>query len=197
MMPHLHEFLYALSAGDGADPTRYGDQHPGATPPAPTNNNPIPTRNGEPTGELGMVLQQDFAWGDQTGAPADPQAGNVHGGKRDVLRSADFAPGTVTPFTVAAGTWKTSNAVYEATPASKGGDTVSVLDLADAQLLPELEEEADEAEGHEDDSDGSEGMPEAQPAGSTGTRPAPAHLRRRARARGRGWAAGCTGRRTC
>ena len=41
-----------------------------------------------------MVRQKDFAWQNQTGAPADPQAGNIPGGKRDVLRSANFNDGT-------------------------------------------------------------------------------------------------------
>ncbi|NIV45481.1 MAG: hypothetical protein GWN46_00895, partial [Gammaproteobacteria bacterium] len=51
--PQLAEFLYALGAGDGVDGTRgldAGNQD----------------RNGEPDGELGVVLQQDFAWRDQT-----------------------------------------------------------------------------------------------------------------------------------
>ena len=50
------------------------------------------TRNGEPYGELGMVIQQDKQWwGDQTGGPVDPQtSGHIAGGARDVLRSADF-----------------------------------------------------------------------------------------------------------
>jgi hypothetical protein len=67
MQPFMPEFLYALSAGDGADFTRYTDAVSTVVP-APTNNNPIPSRNGEPFGELGLVLQKDFAWQDQTGA---------------------------------------------------------------------------------------------------------------------------------
>jgi hypothetical protein len=78
LQPQLPEFLYALSASDGADPTRASDTGAEAA------------RNGEPFGELGVVRQKDFAWQDQTGAPADPQAGNIPGGKRDVLRSANF-----------------------------------------------------------------------------------------------------------
>ena len=132
LMPFLPEYLYALSAGDGADPTRYIDAI-GGNPPAPTNNNPIPSRFGEPFGELGLVLQPDFAWQDQTGAPADPQAGNIPGGPRDVLRSADFngnAP-TTSGFFIDSGTWTITQGAYQVEPEFLGGDAVSVL-LVDA-----------------------------------------------------------------
>ena len=81
LQPQLMEYLYALSASDGADPTRAADT--GADP----------TRNGEPEGELGLVKQKDHDWQDQTGAPGDPQPGNISGGKRDVLRSAASSNG--------------------------------------------------------------------------------------------------------
>src|SRR5204862_5122255 len=80
----------------------------------------------EPFGELGLVLQKDFAWGDQTGPPADPQAGNIPGGHRDVLRSADFNNGTVQGFAVDVGTWTVANGRYQVTPTVAGGDAVSV-----------------------------------------------------------------------
>ena len=35
-----------------------------------------------------MVIQSDFAWQEQTGAPADPQPGNANGTAGDVLRTA-------------------------------------------------------------------------------------------------------------
>lgn len=35
-----------------------------------------------------MVIQSDFAWQEQTGAPADPQPGSAIGTARDVLRTA-------------------------------------------------------------------------------------------------------------
>jgi hypothetical protein len=41
-------------------------------------------RNGEPFGELGLILNPDAAWGDQQGSPRDPQGGNIPGGPRDV-----------------------------------------------------------------------------------------------------------------
>ena len=57
LQPQLAEFLYDLSASDGADPTRA------------TKTGSSVARNGEPEGELGAVRQQDFDWRDQTGAP--------------------------------------------------------------------------------------------------------------------------------
>jgi Ca2+-binding RTX toxin-like protein len=127
LQPFLPEFLYALSAGDGADPTRFGDANGGALPPEPTSNNPNPGRNGEPSGELGLVLQKDFAWQDQTGAPADPQAGNIPGGPRDVLRSAGFNDGTSDEFYSATGTWSVVSGRYQVAPVTKGGDAASVF----------------------------------------------------------------------
>ena len=62
--PALIEYLYALSAADGADQTRADD----------TGSDPA--RNGEPEGELGLVLQGDDDAKDQKGKPADPQPGN-------------------------------------------------------------------------------------------------------------------------
>jgi len=114
MMPFLHEFLYSLSAGDGADPTRFND----------TGADPL--RNGEPDAELGLVLQKDFAWQAQTGAPADPQAGNIPGGKRDVLRSANFNDGTAQGFTKESGTWTMKSGVYYVEPTVLGSDAVSL-----------------------------------------------------------------------
>ena len=94
LQPQLAEFLYALSESDGVDMTRQPD----------TGNLPA-FRNGEPDGELGVVRQQDFDWHDQTGGPADPQAGNLPGGKRDVLRTASFDDGTLQGFAVDTGAW--------------------------------------------------------------------------------------------
>jgi Ca2+-binding RTX toxin-like protein len=130
LQPFLPEFLYALSAGDGADFTRYTDAV-GGTPPAPTNNNPNPSRNGEPHGELGLVLQKDFAWQDQTGAPADPQAGNIPGGHRDVLRSAGFNDGTSDGFFADSGTWTVKSGVYTVAPVAKGSDALTVFYVDD------------------------------------------------------------------
>jgi Ca2+-binding RTX toxin-like protein len=78
LQPQVPEFLYALSKSAGADMTLaalYG----GAA-----------ARNGEPFGELGLIVQQDAAWQAQSGGPRDPQAGNTNGGKVDVKNN----PGT-------------------------------------------------------------------------------------------------------
>lgn len=115
LQPQLQEFLYALSRADGADQTR----------PADTGADPL--RNGEPNAEMGLVLQKDFAWQAQTGAPSDPQAGNIPGGKRDVLRSAGFNDGTADGFVADSGTWKVAGGRYQVSPTVQGGDAVSVF----------------------------------------------------------------------
>ena len=125
LQPQLPEFLYALSRADGADPTRgyVGDP-----------------RNGEPDGELGLVLQKDQAWQDQTGAPADPQAGNIPGGKRDVLRSADFTNGNPHSFVAASGQWQMTGGRYYVEPATSGSNTDAIsLMYVDEQVASYFE----------------------------------------------------------
>ncbi len=119
LQPQLQEFLYALSASDGADPTRASDTGAEAV------------RNGEPQGELGLVLQKDAAWQDQTGSPRDPQPGNIGGGQRDVLRSADFNNGNAQALFADTGAWKVTNGAYQATP-SLGQSATSVMQLNEA-----------------------------------------------------------------
>ena len=80
LQPFLQDFLYALSASDGADPTlglRYGGD---------------PTRNGEPFGELGLVLQHDSAWQNQTGAPFNKGPWNLGGVPDDVAVNSPYEP---------------------------------------------------------------------------------------------------------
>ena len=75
LQPFLPEFLYALSKSDGADQllgVRYGGG---------------PDRNGEPFGELGLVLQHDAAWHEQTGPPFNPMPENLGGTGVDVQKS--------------------------------------------------------------------------------------------------------------
>ncbi len=119
LQPLLMEFLYALSASDGADPTRA------------TKTGSSAARNGEPEGELGLVRQQDFDWGDQTGAPDDPQPGNIPGGARDVLRSANFNNGTADGFSADSGNWEVTSGRFQVTPSTIGGDAVSVFYVDD------------------------------------------------------------------
>jgi hypothetical protein len=118
LQPQLMDYLYDLSESDGADPTR-------------TEDGGDPARNGEPWGELGLVLQKDPNWHDQTGAPIDPQAGNIPGGKRDVLRSADFNDGDVTVTYADSGVFEVKNGVLSVTADSIGGDAVALFDLDD------------------------------------------------------------------
>ncbi len=115
LQPQLPEFLYALSRSQGIDPTRTGDT--GASG----------ARNGEPEGEMGLVLQKDADWHDQTGAPDDPQAGNIPGGPRDVLRSATFNDGTAQGFSPDSGTWSVRSGRLEVAPEVIGADAVSVF----------------------------------------------------------------------
>ena len=122
IQPMLQEFLYALSASDGADPTRATDVA-GADP----------ARNGEPWGELGLVLQKDAAWHDQHGGPSDPQPGNSKGA-RDVLRTANFNTGTAQGFTPQVGTFAVANNRYEVAPATSGGDAISLFNQADTVI---------------------------------------------------------------
>jgi hypothetical protein len=120
LQPQLAEFLYTLSASDGADPTRAADTGSAAW------------RNGEPEGELGVVRQQDFAWQAQTGAPADPQAGNIPGGKRDVLRTANFNDGTMQALAADSGVWQVSSGTLQVASTSLHTDAVAVYQVGDA-----------------------------------------------------------------
>ncbi|MGD8477073.1 MAG: matrixin family metalloprotease, partial [Burkholderiales bacterium] len=120
LAPQIAEFLYDLSESDGADQTLGSD---GA-------------RNGEPEGELGLVRQQDFAWRDQTGAPDDVQPGNIPGGARDVLRSADFSGvqsgGTAgTGFFADSGVFEVNNNQLRVGAESVGGDAVAVYHVGE------------------------------------------------------------------
>jgi Ca2+-binding RTX toxin-like protein len=130
VQPQLPEFLYALSASDGADPTRSADTGAEAI------------RNGEPWGELGVVIQKDFAWHDQTGGPRDPQAGNLPGGQRDVLRSATFnTVNTANPldgFAVDSGSWTVANGTLQVAAQSLGKDAAAVFYVD--QALPDYYE---------------------------------------------------------
>jgi Ca2+-binding RTX toxin-like protein len=123
LQPQLAEFLYTLSASDGADPTRWND----------TNADPaLRYRNGEPEGELGVVRQKDFAWQTQTGAPADPQAGNIPGGFRDVLRTANFNDGKNGAVVADTGTWEVTGGTLQTAATSNKADAVAVYQVGDA-----------------------------------------------------------------
>ena len=109
LQPQLAEFLYALSAADGADPTRAGD----------TGSDPL--RNGEPEGELGVVRQHDADWHDQTGAPADPQNLNIGVGPRDQVRASNFNDGQFQGLAVDSGIWQVSQGALQVSTSHLGG----------------------------------------------------------------------------
>jgi Ca2+-binding RTX toxin-like protein len=120
LAPQISEFLYQLSASDGADPTRANDEGSDLL------------RNGEPAGELGLVRQQDPDWQDQTGAPADIQPGNIPGGSRDVLRSSNFNDGQLQAFATDSGVFAVSGGGLQVEAASKGSDAASVYAIGEA-----------------------------------------------------------------
>jgi len=72
-------------------------------------------------------MQRDPAWRDQTGAPDDPQPGNIPGGARDVLRGATFNDGGADGFVPDSGLWTVDSGRYEVAPELLGGDAVSVF----------------------------------------------------------------------
>src|SRR6185436_15423750 len=72
------------------------------------------------------------AWQSQTGAPADPQAGNIPGGFRDVLRSANFNDGTLQALAADSGTWAVSSGTLQVAASSLHADAVSVYQVGDA-----------------------------------------------------------------
>ena len=120
--PALYEFLYKLSAAQGADPTRSAD-----------NNLFYLPRNGEPYGEIGLIIQHDgILWRNQAGAPTDPQAGNIPGGRRDVLRTANFNDGTLTGFAPDSGIWQVTGAALSVSAESLGQDAAAVFYLDEA-----------------------------------------------------------------
>jgi len=123
--PHLFDFLYAQAFGDGADITRTTDT-------GQSNHNDrysnVALLMGGIYGEIGLVTQQDHGyWQDQTGGPTDPQAGNVPGGRRDVLRSADFNDGSMSSFAVDSGVWTVTQGALHASAAALGEDAMAVF----------------------------------------------------------------------
>ncbi|MEE4314510.1 MAG: Calx-beta domain-containing protein [Desulfofustis sp.] len=95
--PQLFDFLTAQAAGDGVDMTRLAD---GVLVNQGSRYSNVMVQQGNPYGELGLVTQKDHGfWQDQSGPPTDPQAGNIPGGRRDILRTADFDDRSMDAFT--------------------------------------------------------------------------------------------------
>ncbi|MDK3075585.1 calcium-binding protein [Sedimentitalea sp. JM2-8] len=155
VQPQLPEFLYALSDSDGADVMARTDPGGVIQPSVPDaelyvdqklfdsrTDDPDPVRNYEPFGEIGLVLQHDRDWQDQTGAPADPQPGNLQG-QREIMRRELFIDETTGPgggngggnpnalvsFAADVGSWSVQSGAYKASPDVVGGETVSIHHL--------------------------------------------------------------------
>jgi Ca2+-binding RTX toxin-like protein len=122
----LPEYLYALSMGDGVDMTRAAD----------TGGNSV--RNGEPNGELGLVLEQDGVWADQTGAAGETCPCGTGGGILMVLAEADFDDGTAQNLVVESGTATVVNGGYQLASPSSQTDGLALLNL-DASVTKHLE----------------------------------------------------------
>jgi Ca2+-binding RTX toxin-like protein len=118
--PQLWDFLSAQAASDGIDMTRTTDT--GQTNGDRSRYSNVFDQMGEPYGELGLVTQQDHGfWQDQSGPPTDPQAGNIPGGRRDILRTADFDNRTMDAFSKDVGNFTATGgqlAISSATPSS-------------------------------------------------------------------------------
>ncbi|MCF8038750.1 MAG: hypothetical protein K9K79_05480, partial [Desulfohalobiaceae bacterium] len=87
---------------------------------------------GEPYGELGLVTQQDRGfWQDQSGPPTDPQAGNIPGGRRDILRTADFDNRSMDAFSKDVGVFTPTGGQLEISSETPEGQAAAVFMLDD------------------------------------------------------------------
>jgi hypothetical protein len=101
LMPFLPEFLYALSKSDGADQTlglradAFCASSAGSTNSACSaypKYSGTAARNGEPFGELGLVLQHDQAWHQESGPPFNEMPENLGGTGIDIRVGAAVLP---------------------------------------------------------------------------------------------------------
>ncbi len=115
--PALFEFLYALSKAQGVDR------------PAQPDTDATSARRGtaSPTASSASSAEGLRPWQDQTGGPTDPQAGNIPGGQRDVLRTANFNDGTLQGFAADSGVWQVTGAALQVAAASLGQDAAAVF----------------------------------------------------------------------
>ena len=127
--PGLFDFLWAQAASDGADLTRLDDIGPQDSSSRYSN---VAHLQAEPYGEMGLVTQKDHGlWQDQTGGPTDPQPGNIPGGARDVLRTADFNDGSTDAFAVDSGSFTASSGGMQFSSTDLGQDAAAVYYLDD------------------------------------------------------------------
>ena len=121
--PQLWDFLAAQAASDGADVTRYADT--GMTNGDRSKYSRIFIELGEPYGEMGLVTQQDHGfWQDQSGPPTDPQAGNIPGGARDILDTADFDNRTMDAFSKDVGNFTPTGGKLEVAAVTQGETSI-------------------------------------------------------------------------
>ena len=138
LMPQLPEYLYALAVSDGTDTSipdgaRYAEQKTADVRVDDPQDPAQAARRGEPFGELGLVLQTDYDWQDQTGAPQDPQPGNLQG-PREIMRRELFTDsGAATPFAATVGTFTVTSGKLKAAPVAGYAEAVSVYHLDQMQ----------------------------------------------------------------
>jgi len=127
--PQLWDFLAAQAYSDGVDITRTADtglQHE-------SRYSNVIQMQGRYEGEIGLVTQRDHGfWQDQSGPPTDPQAGNIPGGRRDILRTADFNDRTLQGFSADVGSFTATNGVMNVS--SSNATTASGVFLLDDYL---------------------------------------------------------------
>ena len=133
LQPQLPEFLLDLSVSDGADQSiphgaLYVEQKSADVRVDDPSDPEFAFRNGEPYGELGLIRQTDFDWQEQTGAPNDPQPGNLQG-KREIMRRELFSDSATTAFAADVGDFVVTNGAMTATPELLGEETVSLFYL--------------------------------------------------------------------
>lgn len=120
--PDLNEYLYDLSAADGADPTRAADASGGSASAI--------ERNGEPEGELELIIS-DLDWESQTGGPIGTNVNAIPSGQGEVIQSANFNNGSADAFGADSGLWSVRGGRLEVAPEVLGADAVSVLYISD------------------------------------------------------------------
>jgi len=127
--PGLFDFLWAQAASDGVDLTRSADI---GTQISGSRYSNVAALQAEPFGEMGLVTQKDRGlWQDQTGGPTDPQPGNIPGGARDVLRTADFNDGDAAAFAVDEGQWSVQQGQLTSSPSVSSQQAAGVFYLDD------------------------------------------------------------------
>jgi hypothetical protein len=118
--PQNFEFLYEYSESLGADQSRA------------TDTGTDSDRNGEPEGELGLVVQKDGSlWQSQSGAPIDPMPGNIPGGPRITLRGVDFNSNTTEAFAVDQGIFEAKQGRLEVSSESLGETATAVFHVGE------------------------------------------------------------------